>query len=47
MSKSPTGRDTHSAPDVPHRQTHWRHLASVTDGGRELEQGDVVIGGDV
>ena len=48
MSFSPAGRDTHNVfPDVPHRQTHWRHLASETDGGRELEQGDIIIEGDI
>ena len=47
LSVTPAGRDTHSVPDVLRRQTHWRHLASETDGGREFEQGDVVIGGGV
>jgi len=47
MSFSPAGRDTRSVPVVPRRQTHWRHLASETDGGRELEQGNVAIHGGV
>ena len=46
LSDTPASRDTHSVPGDLRRQTYWRHFASEIDGGREFEQGDVVIIGD-